>query len=1556
MLDLAKKISYKWDPSLSDESDPGVVLLKLAALMADKCNYNIDKNILELFPASVTQLSNARQLFDQCGYTMRYYNSATTELTFKMIAEPELTDSDITTLLPDYENLDANTVNSDKTGSYLRHYTVPKFTMFSDVDNSVVYTITEELDIKSDGNPTSVFAVQGAINEYSINGSTTITADMLDSNRRLYFTEINIPENGIFISNVDEGEYWEAADNLLILPQGTKCYKFGLTLDGRKCYIEFPSDIDTIIGKGINIYYVLTSGTEGNVGRHVIRRFFSEPSIERHIANSSHSQSVELTTDNVYIINQQSAQNGRNPETIEEAYRNYQKVKTTFNTLVSTRDYTNFLRTNHDVSNCVVCDRSDDNQSTYRILNNVGGVNQLIPYVKSKTVLRSGECILDNGETVPGSFSTVEDEMTAFDLRVYGLKYVDGFNEDLERFSSSFDVVNFRREPNSIESSTADIKCLSHNYLGFESDRIILLKNRYPIVAKIVSPYNLSLSQQDEIIDRVKLNLFALLNSQMIEFGQEIDYNLVYDTILKSDPRISALILNELKYETYAVYLSSLTGKLELIRIDSQSSEPTADDEHQAEFLVNLWNKFRTEVYARSVLEGKTPLFVPENTFIYSLAQEQVQNGENTYEIKELSSSVSIPLTYYEQDGRNELVSRVLKPNDVITLTSPNLVMQKRYSNYCQFVTNIGCTLPDTDECKHPDYGSDEAKEIVVNAKEDYVLRPNEYIIFFWRTTDSETEPYSYVKYTGRDSSKPTIITPSFNIAKQPNTQMLNDVKYSIDDNMFMTLGDYGNVTVEGKQLTISSSLYYDKSCATASSESVTVPDISLNELIHRYFIGDKFSVTSNQIETKVVNKIHLNNDIDGTSKFYWVLNNTCEDNNGKSVYRLFEKGQVEYTLQDGEQFIYSNATLSSLYILGTGTVIERAVPENVIDARWTTWDCPALEHELEFLTVGPEYFQEEDHPWFDISVKAKKFNLYATEMLYRKIGSGTKLVIQLPEGGNLKGGSYFISKDGIVDSNGNKDPDFHSQHCSFTIMNESGDPEKLPERGHELIAWSCSSSLNMNMSYDNPQRLYSNQVLSWSPLGENEVCTLKGSDTEEVYLQSERPIKRNGGSDINVEYYDVLQDTRYPLKIYLYKLKDSDMTSSPEDGKDYDIPWTFSSESITVSGDNVSLTNVTLPEGDYVLPIELSKLASGNYVDVFWTELRKLRKYQLTDEEKAIINKISVGTDWLAARKPLDLHDVAEWVYGSASVDVSEQFHTYSIKDAHYCLFAEEPVNDPESGIQNKFVLRSNTDPEFDSQLGKMLLEYGGQDMNSPTSEDFDFSTGDIVCTKTVTKSDESNLDVTCYHVWVYTLQNENEGSFIRTTFGENLSYNEDLRCVRCSVTDLQEEKKSCKYYFVLRPSKITENKSEGKIHDDKCNTVTGITPDSNMTYYFILHSNTDSSYTLKLVYNKLITTDVSPVYEILNPVKYSKPTLTEDADEDLQFFDDVVSEIQKLDKYGKFDFTYDVPDGKLVRYPLDSMAFLDSNHPMNRFTICQYVIPDIKKRRDLVVIGKSR
>ena len=564
LLDLVKKISYKWDPSQSDESDPGVVLLKLAALMADKNNYNIDKNILETFPLSVTQLQNARQLFEQCGYYMKYYRSATTNLSMTLVkgCEPDISENDIAQLSPNDPAIDIEESQN------ARSYIIPKYTMVSDLENSVVYTLTQDVILRSDGvTVDNIPALQGVINTYTINGESVITAANLDYNNRLYFTEFDIAENGIFI----EGELnreWEKVDNLVLQPLGSCCYKFGVTQDGSACYIEFPSDIDTLIGNGITIHYLRTQGAEGNVGRKRLHQFYTDVTATRYI-DSQYTQDVTLTTyesterGNVYITNSDAAIDGKNPETIDEAYRNYQKIKTTFETLVSLRDYENFLYTNKNVSNCFVCDRTNDIQSAYKIVDSDN--------TSSTTV----SAIHKNENDDP--------EMTAFDLRVYGLSYVED-PTTTEGFNRSFNVINQKvdtvTEWLEILMDTEDIKTIQHNYKQFEPERIIMLMNRYPIISRIIPQYKLETKQQEEVVKTIVASLYKVLNSRAIDFGSPIEYDVVYDTIMNADPRIKAITLDDITYTTYAVYRGQ-DDEIHEIRIDTLSVEP--EDEKEAE-------------------------------------------------------------------------------------------------------------------------------------------------------------------------------------------------------------------------------------------------------------------------------------------------------------------------------------------------------------------------------------------------------------------------------------------------------------------------------------------------------------------------------------------------------------------------------------------------------------------------------------------------------------------------------------------------------------------------------------------------------------------------------------------------------------------------------------------------------------------------------------------------------------------------------------------------------------------------------------------------------------
>ena len=207
LLDLVKKLSNKWDPSLSNESDPGVLLLKLNALIADKCNYNIDKNVLECFPLSVTQEGNARKLYDSLGYNMHWYNSATVDVGFQIIND---------------EN-------------FPKSYTIDKFTMVTDNSGQNTYTLLNSVYLSTATNSrydiVTTQALEGRINTYTINGVEDISVDKLDSDLRLYFEEPNIAENGIFIRTagiINQDWDWQRVDNLSAYPLGNKVYQFGV--------------------------------------------------------------------------------------------------------------------------------------------------------------------------------------------------------------------------------------------------------------------------------------------------------------------------------------------------------------------------------------------------------------------------------------------------------------------------------------------------------------------------------------------------------------------------------------------------------------------------------------------------------------------------------------------------------------------------------------------------------------------------------------------------------------------------------------------------------------------------------------------------------------------------------------------------------------------------------------------------------------------------------------------------------------------------------------------------------------------------------------------------------------------------------------------------------------------------------------------------------------------------------------------------------------------------------------------------------------------------------
>lgn len=545
ILEVVPKLTNKWLPSEANESDPLVVLLKELAVIADKLNYNIDKNILELFPATLTQLRSAYNVYESLGYTPDWYVSATTGVTItytgmvssKRLAEGQSTDP----------------------------ITIPKWTQVSDDDNEIVYTLMADV-VDKDGNgftpgtpgKITVPAMEGTLNDFEINGSTQITISNLDAQNRLYFNETNVAQNGIIISNfpdfsdynyqqmlgtdVDEEntyEYynkWRRVENLNQYTAGNRIYKLGIDSVTNNVYIQFPDDIGTLINDGLYIKYILSSGSEGNIGKGDLSQFLN---LGESVLTSGEESgtAVTLQGSDFVIMNTKSAQNGTDPLDIEEMRREFNKTVGVFNTLVTIRDYENYLyeyednNGDHVVSNIRVSDRLNDLQHsiTYKTMNDAGEFSD-----ESETL----------SWTEGSGYTQTTKQMTAYDLRLYPLSAVSPIESGAD-FDNTFVWSNADSYMNTIEPALENAKCISHDFT--DDGKPVLIP--YDLNGQIYLQSVVSQEEATEIADRINLKVLQTLNARELEWGEMVDYGTVVDNIKAADNRIQYVALDAIEYQ-----------------------------------------------------------------------------------------------------------------------------------------------------------------------------------------------------------------------------------------------------------------------------------------------------------------------------------------------------------------------------------------------------------------------------------------------------------------------------------------------------------------------------------------------------------------------------------------------------------------------------------------------------------------------------------------------------------------------------------------------------------------------------------------------------------------------------------------------------------------------------------------------------------------------------------------------------------------------------------------------------------------------------------------------
>lgn len=364
--ELVPKLTDLWKPEA--DADPGVVLGKFLASIADMLGVNLDWLANEVFGPTVTQRKNAEKLFSLIGYNLGWYTAARTEVTFTnnsgnvMKIDFGFNGSNFATLNAYTDITDQSRVITYNilplTNKYGAKDTRSKRKIVS--ENLNMFTETDLVTLE-DGESVTRVAIEGEFRSYSISVN--------DIKKNNYM--INLPSQ-----HLDTTAVWVVArpsinsDNFLstqwvqvesaaefIEPEPRFAVSYDSYSNARIQISNYLNQLENYDNNYLTIYWIDCSGVIGCVGTDVLSNFlpavtgnglYSADSDSANLSISNLSNTVELPNTNTVT--------GKSPETAKEAYLNSRNYINTFNSLITLPDFNRFLNREPGVDCGIVLD------------------------------------------------------------------------------------------------------------------------------------------------------------------------------------------------------------------------------------------------------------------------------------------------------------------------------------------------------------------------------------------------------------------------------------------------------------------------------------------------------------------------------------------------------------------------------------------------------------------------------------------------------------------------------------------------------------------------------------------------------------------------------------------------------------------------------------------------------------------------------------------------------------------------------------------------------------------------------------------------------------------------------------------------------------------------------------------------------------------------------------------------------------------------------------------------------------------------------------------------
>ena len=344
------KLTDLWKPDA--EADPGMVLAKYLASVAEVLGVNTDWLANEIFAPSVSQRKNAEKIFGLIGYELGFYTAARTEVTF--------TNNSSTSMSLDFgfngNNFATLNAYNDITDQsrVLTYNILPLTNKYGATETrSRREVLTTNLNVFADSDPVTLrpgesvtrVAIEGELRNHSVS-----VADVKSNNYIIKLPSQHLDTTAVWVkarASVDSTDFrptqWIQCNSPaeFITPEP----RFAVTYDN---YSNAQIQISNYINQLENydsyylvIYWIDCSGVIGCVGEDVLSNYLQAKGStltedqSGDLAISNLSNTVELP--NTYTVT------GKSPETAKEAYFNSRNYINTFDSLVTLPDYQRFL-------------------------------------------------------------------------------------------------------------------------------------------------------------------------------------------------------------------------------------------------------------------------------------------------------------------------------------------------------------------------------------------------------------------------------------------------------------------------------------------------------------------------------------------------------------------------------------------------------------------------------------------------------------------------------------------------------------------------------------------------------------------------------------------------------------------------------------------------------------------------------------------------------------------------------------------------------------------------------------------------------------------------------------------------------------------------------------------------------------------------------------------------------------------------------------------------------------------------------------------------------------